>query len=260
MIIYKITNSINGKVYIGLTTVTLEARWRGHIKDSRVCDRHLYRSMRKYGLENFTIEEIDNTDDFKELGELERYYIKTFDSRNPDKGYNITGGGESNQLDGNPRAKLKVEDVIQIREIYSYGDLRCKECWEMFKDRISYSAFQKIWEGITWQSIMPEVYTESNKAHHSSQKSNPGSLNGNAIYSDEEVLEIRKYYTNHTLTETYEKYGSRSKSKDSFRGLIANSYKHLPIYSKVKSAWLLNGQEINIDNYNPVSTILGSEE
>ena len=130
----------------------------------------------------------------------------------------------------------------------------------MFKDRISYSAFQKIWEGITWQSVMPEVYTESNKVHHSSQKSNPGSLNGNAIYSDEEVLEIRKYYTNHTLTETYEKYGSRSKSRDSFRGLIANSYKHLPIYSKVKSAWLLNGQEINIDNYNPVSTILGSEE
>lgn len=37
MIIYKITNSINGKVYIGLTTVTLEARWRGHIRDSRVC-------------------------------------------------------------------------------------------------------------------------------------------------------------------------------------------------------------------------------
>lgn len=32
------------------------------------------------------------------------------------------------------------------------------------------------------------------------------------------------------------------------------------INGKVKSAWLLNGQEINIDNYNPVSTILGSEE
>ena len=58
----------------------------------------------------------------------------------------------------------------------------------------------------------------------------------------------------------YEKYGSRSKSRDSFRGLIANSYKHLPIYSKVKSVWLLNGQEINIDDYNPVSTILESEE
>lgn len=76
MIIYKITNSINGKVYIGLTTVTLEARWRGHIRDSRVCDRHLYRSMRKYGLENFIIEEIDNTDDFKKLGGIREMLYK----------------------------------------------------------------------------------------------------------------------------------------------------------------------------------------
>ena len=107
---------------------------------------------------------------------------------------------------------------------------------------------------------MPEIYTESNKLHHSTQKSNPGSLNGNAIYSDEEVLETRKYYVNHTLSETYEKYGSRSKSKDSFRSLIANSYKHLPIYSKIKRIWLLNGNEVDINNYNPVSTILESEE
>ena len=85
-------------------------------------------------------------------------------------------------------------------------------------------------------------------------------MNGNAIYSDEEVLEIRKYYVNHTLSETYEKYGSRSKSKDSFRSLIANSYKHLPIYSKIKRIWLLNGNEVDINNYNPVSTILESEE
>lgn len=260
MIIYKITNRINGKVYVGLTTTTLEGRWKSHVQHSKTCDRHLYKSMRKYGFENFTIEEIDSTEDFRELGRLERYYIQLYDSQNPDKGYNITAGGESNQLDANPRARLRVSDVIQIREIYSYGELRCKECWKLFEDRISYSAFQKIWEGITWRSIMPEIYTESNKLHHSAQKSNPGSLNGNAIYSDEEVLEIRKYYVNHTLSETYEKYGNRSKSKDSFRSLIANSYRHLPVYSKIKKIWLLNGDEVNINNYNPVSTILESEE
>lgn len=82
---------------------------------------------------------------------------------------------------------------------------------------------------------MPEIYTESNKLHHKTQVSNPGSLNGNALYSDEKVLEIRKYYVNHTLNETYEKFGNRSKSKDSFRSLIASSYKYIPIYSKIKS-------------------------
>lgn len=260
MIIYKITNTINGKIYVGLTIATLQQRWNGHIQNSKTNNRHLYKSMRKYGLDKFIIEEIDSTDDFKKLGELERFYINKYDSQNPNKGYNLTAGGESNQLDGNPRARLKVEDVVQIREIYSYGELRCKECWKLFEDKISFSAFQKIWEGITWKSIMPEIYTEENKLHHSTQKSNPGGLNGNAIYSDEEVLEIRKFYITHTLTETYEKYGSRSKSKDSFRGLIANSYKHLPIYSKLKSTWLLNGNEVDINNYNPVSTILESEE
>lgn len=260
MIIYKITNKINGKIYIGITTVTLEQRWKQHIQYGKTCDRHLYNSMRKYGIENFTIEEIDNTDNFKELGELERYYIKLYNSQDSLLGYNITAGGESNQLDGNPRAKLKVEDVVQIREIYSYGELRCKECWKLFEDRISYSAFQKIWEGVTWQSIMPEIYTPENKLHHSNQKSNPGCLNGNAIYTDEEVITIRKYYVEHTLSKTHTLFGGRSKSKDSFRGLIANSYKHLPIYSKTKQVWLLQGQPIDINNYNPVSTIPGTRE
>lgn len=74
--------------------------------------------MRKYGLENFTIEEIDNTEDFKELGRLERYYIQLYDSQNPDKGYNITAGGESNQLDANPRTRLKVSDK---RNLFLWG-------------------------------------------------------------------------------------------------------------------------------------------
>ena len=96
ILIYKITNTINNKVYIGLTTCTLEYRWSRHITESRNQNnkKHLYKSMRKYGVENFTIEEIDKTDDFKELGILERYYISYYDSKNPDKGYNLTAGGE----------------------------------------------------------------------------------------------------------------------------------------------------------------------
>lgn len=46
-------------------------------------------------------------------------------------------------------------------------ELRCKDCWKLYQDRISFSAFQKIWEGVTWTSILPEVYTETNMAIHS---------------------------------------------------------------------------------------------
>ena len=216
--------------------------------------------MRKYGVENFTIEEIDCTDDFKQLGVLERYYISYYDSQNPGKGYNLTAGGESNQYDGNPSAKLKFADVVQIREIYAMGELRCKECWQLYSDKISYSAFQKIWDGITWKGIMDEVYTQENINLHASQTSNYGSYNGNAFYTEEEVLEIRKYYMYHTLQETYNKYGLKSSSKVSFRQVIDRTYANVPIYSKIKKQWTLNNEVVDIDNYNPVSTIPVSRE
>ena len=260
MIIYKITNLINNKIYIGLTTCSLKERWDNHRHCVKSDPRHLYCSMRKYGIENFKIEQIDETNDLQKLAELEDMYIKQYDSRNPEIGYNLSAGGQTNQLDANGRAQLTLNEVVQIREIYHMGELRCKECWQMYKDKISFSAFQKIWEGTTWKSVMQEIYTDEMKSLHSKQKSNPGALNGNALYSDEEVLNIRKYYVNHSLKETYEKFGNKSKTQDSFRGLIANSYKHLPIYSKTKKIWLVNKEVIDIDIYNPVSTISESGE
>ena len=260
MIIYKITNLINNKIYIGLTTTELKVRWDNHRHCVKNDPRHLYCSMRKYGVENFIIEQIDSADDIIKLGELERYYIEKYNSQDPNIGYNLSAGGQTSQLDDNGRARLTLKEVIQIREIYHMGELRCKECWQMFKDKISFSAFQKIWEGTTWKSVMPEIYTDEMKSLHSKQKSNPGALNGNALYSDDEVLLIRKYYVNHSLKETYEKFGNKSKTQDSFRSLIANSYKHLPIYSKIKKVWLLNKNVIDINKYNPVSTISESGE
>lgn len=216
--------------------------------------------MRKYGIDNFIIEEIDHTDSFEELGKLERFYIAKFNSQNPDIGYNITAGGEANQLDANPRAKVTLKDIIQIRRIYSMNELRCKECWQIYKDKISFSAFQKIWEGKTWTSVLPEVYTEENIKFHTSQKLNIGSLNGNALYTNEEVLIIRKYYVNHSLNETYAKYGYKSKSKAAFRNLIDRSYSNIPKYLKRKGVWILNNKIIDINNYKPVSTISESGE
>ena len=62
--IYKITNSINNKIYIGQTARTLNIRWKEHKVASISSDRPLYKAMRKYGIDNFhieIIEEIPNT-------------------------------------------------------------------------------------------------------------------------------------------------------------------------------------------------------
>ena len=261
MLIYKITNIINLKLYIGLTTVALEERWRGHKSAANSgINRHLYNSMRYYGIDNFKIEEIDCARTIQELGEKERYYIKLYETQNPDKGYNLTAGGERNQYDANPRACLTLEEVIQIREIYSMCELSCKECWEIFKNKISFSAFQKVWEGTTWKGILSEVYTSEAVAIQKTKKSLPGEKNPNSILTNEEVLRIRKYYSTHTLNETYEKFGKNYRSKVSFRGIIDRGYSNIPMYSKINKNWHIKGQEVNIEDYKPVSTILESGE
>ena len=65
MIVYKITNLINGKVYIGQTVRSLEERYRGHIqRANKGYMGKLYPAMRKYGIDNFkpeVIEEIDES-------------------------------------------------------------------------------------------------------------------------------------------------------------------------------------------------------
>lgn len=260
MFIYKISNKINEKVYIGLTTNTIKERWRQHCQTAKSNSRPLYCAMRKYGIENFYIEEIDAAETLPELGQLERKYIKQYNSQI--NGYNLTAGGETNSYDANPRAKLSLEEVIQIREIYAMGEMYCKQCWEMYKDKISFSAFQKIWEGTTWKGVMDEIYTEETINLHKNLhfKHFSGANNGFSKFTDEEVLEMRKYYVTHTLQETYEKYSYKTKSKMGIRSTLERSYTHLPFYRKAKKCWELNGEIIDINNYNPVSTISGSGE
>lgn len=94
--IYKITNLINDKKYIGKTTLTIEARWKKHCYEvyrNRV-QYTLYKAMRKYGIENFSIEEIEEVEDSK-LDEREKYWIQYFNSYSGnEQGYNDTYGGE----------------------------------------------------------------------------------------------------------------------------------------------------------------------
>lgn len=97
MIIYKITNKINGKVYIGQTIHSLSYRKSQHLRcANNGVDRHLYNAMRKYGIENFEFEEIDRADNIDDLNYLETYYIIQYDSVR--KGYNMCYGGDNNVM------------------------------------------------------------------------------------------------------------------------------------------------------------------
>lgn len=92
--IYKITCIINNKIYIGQTTKNINVRFNEHCRDSKKFDYPLYRSMRKYGIENFIIELIEECS-INELNDRECYWIKFYDSVAwHNKGYNATLGGD----------------------------------------------------------------------------------------------------------------------------------------------------------------------
>lgn len=93
--VYKITNKLTNKVYIGITNQGSGARYRHHWYESRTGEPSpIHRSMAKYGEENFTLEIIDFADTYDELKEKEKYWIKWYNSTDRSIGYNLTEGGD----------------------------------------------------------------------------------------------------------------------------------------------------------------------
>lgn len=93
MIIYKITNIQNGKIYVGQTIQSFKSRMNEHKKKMRNgANFPLYNAMRKYGIDNFTFEVISSAASQEELNEKEIFWINYFNSEYPN-GYNLTSGG-----------------------------------------------------------------------------------------------------------------------------------------------------------------------
>jgi group I intron endonuclease len=83
--IYKIENLINGKIYIGQSK-NIEKRWTAHRtrpfnQNSKQYDSPLYRSIRKYGLENFRFVVLEETL-VEDLDNREKYWIEYYESHN----------------------------------------------------------------------------------------------------------------------------------------------------------------------------------
>lgn len=89
-VIYKITNTDNGKIYIGQTTRTVEERFQEHMDSPYLIGC----AIRKHGVEKFTIEVIATCESKEELDAQEIRFIAEYDCMAP-KGYNLTAGGDS---------------------------------------------------------------------------------------------------------------------------------------------------------------------
>jgi group I intron endonuclease len=109
MYIYKTTNNVNGKIYVG----KLVRESKTYLGSGKL----LKLSINKYGKENFTKEIIEYCNTKSELSEREIYWIEKFDSTNKDIGYNITKGGDGGSTNGYFLGKsLTLEHRLKISQ------------------------------------------------------------------------------------------------------------------------------------------------
>ena len=160
--IYKITNTLNDKVYIGQTIKTVQKRFTQHKNNSNkeyFSQIVLYKAFNKYGIENFICEEIEEVPNDK-LDEREKYWIEYYDSYF--NGYNSTLGGRTTQL-----YNWDTDDIIEKYMILKSARAVAKEigCDHSTIDRILNENGVKRFTPSQQQS-KPLCFKKEDEIHH----------------------------------------------------------------------------------------------
>ena len=142
--IYKITNLINGKIYIG-SSINLKRRMNEHLRELRLnihSNKRLQNSYNKYGEENFKTEVVEYCD-INKVREREQFYIDNYLPYLTEIGYNISNcstGGNTGNSESHPKAKLNWEKVNEIRNSYKLNIYNMEELSDLYEITI-----QGIW-------------------------------------------------------------------------------------------------------------------
>lgn len=188
--IYKITNKINNKVYIGCTVNSLEKRFYEHLYRCFKTDykSKLYNSIKKYGVENFEISLIEECD-VSNIYEIEKKYIVEYDSY--ENGMNSTFGGEGCLgYIHSPEIRKKISENTKNGNSHKgktyeqlYGDLAVEE-----KIKRSDSV-KNSWEKLTEEERKNRI-----------KKASQGNAK-NYKYSDELIKEVKNKLRNGMKTK-----------------------------------------------------------
>ena len=240
--IYKFTNLVNGKIYIG-QSIHLSIRYNQH--KNRYDDENdseyshsFHSAIRKYGWNNFQYEVLVDNDDLslEDLDNLEIYYIAYYNSYYD--GYNEDKGG-SNAI--HPR-KLNDELALQLKNEIKNTDISFTNL--SAKYNISIGMVSDINKGNHWSHIGEFTYP----IRDISIKQNLGERHPRAHFTDNEVLEIRKKYMTTQLDELYNEYKNYI-SYAAFKKIIyGNTFQHVPYYKKREKKWYQFGTCID---YSP---------
>jgi group I intron endonuclease len=113
MYVYLITNKITNDCYVGKTKTSIEKRFKRHCYLSKTVNTFLYKAMRKYGIENFYAELLEETMDLFSLNELEKKYILIMNPR-----YNMTEGGDG----GDTSSSIAYKNYMKMRSQQISGE------------------------------------------------------------------------------------------------------------------------------------------
>ena len=194
--IYKIQFP-NGKVYIG-QSCNYHNRWREHLREAAIGNNtKVYRAIRKYKIDitAFSIIE-ENILTQEEANAKEIYYISQYDSWH--NGYNCnSGGGNIEHIKGenHPNAILSDLELEELRKIRASKIYTVQQVFEFYKDRISYSGFNKCWNYETREEIASELNTlELSKFYKLDKRNCIGEKHGNSKLTNDQVVDIRNQY------------------------------------------------------------------
>lgn len=148
--IYKITNLINGKCYIGQTT-DARRRWQEHRAKGYNQEKNkiLYYAFDKYGLNNFSFKIIEQQ--IENYNEREKYWIRFYDSY--ENGYNMTEGGDEPPLhvkENNPFATHTQEEVNHVIDLILNTNKKLKDI--AIETGYDYSTIKRISNGKLWHN------------------------------------------------------------------------------------------------------------
>jgi group I intron endonuclease len=198
MFVYKITNICNGKTYIGITK-DIKSRFKYHTtrylnKRCREYNKLLYKSFRKYGINNFKFEILYKDITEKEAISIESELIKSTKSLSHENGYNISPGNDYYNIKGEKvnTCVLTESQAQSIVDRRNMGEKR-KNVYSDFSGLIGYSGFQQIWRGKNWAWLKGQE--------------NPFFIKGNAKFSISQVKEMKILFKQgHSASEVSKKF------------------------------------------------------
>lgn len=205
--IYKWTNLINGKIYIG-KSVDITKRLREYRYEiNKGHNRPIILALKKYGFENFQFEIIEECNNLsnEEILQREQYWMNYYQSQDLTKGYNLLDANETpiehySEGSKNVKARLNEEKVLNIREMIFFQNIKPIEVYKIYANEISWDAFTKAYRGTTWLNVDTSMIRNIN-----SEIERKGVAK--AKLTEEDVKEIRRLAEQEkwTISEIYDK-------------------------------------------------------